>query len=89
MGSKPYVASGNYIHRMSDHCRHCRFDPRLALGDEACPFTTLYWDFLGRHRPVLASNERMRMQLRNLERKDETERRAIRRRAEHLRATAP
>ncbi|AWM04588.2 cryptochrome/photolyase family protein [Bradyrhizobium amphicarpaeae] len=81
VGTKPYAASGNYINRMSDHCRHCRFDPRQSVGEDACPFTTLYWNFLDKHRRRFASNVRMRNQYSNLDRKDGAELRAIRRQA--------
>jgi deoxyribodipyrimidine photolyase-related protein len=53
---------------MSDHCGGCRYDPRRRTGDDACPFTTLYWDFLARHRERFAQNGRMRQQVRGLER---------------------
>jgi deoxyribodipyrimidine photolyase-related protein len=68
MASKPYVASGKYIQRMSNYCHSCRYQPDEATGESACPFTTLYWDFLLRHQQALASNPRMAMQLRNLAR---------------------
>ena len=68
MASKPYVASGKYIDRMSNHCKGCKFNPALATGDAACPFTTLYWDYLNRHVDTLAKNPRMLMQLKNLNR---------------------
>jgi deoxyribodipyrimidine photolyase-related protein len=87
VGSKPYAASGNYISRMSDYCRGCRYDPRKATGERACPFTTLYWDFLERNRDKIGNNRRMVFQLTNLARKDPGERRAIRKRAETLRAS--
>lgn len=77
MASKPYVASGKYLQRMSDHCRGCRYDPAEATGPRACPFTTLYWDFLARHRGRLAGNPRMQPQLRNLDRHDAARTRAI------------
>ena len=88
MASKPYVATGRYIQRMSDYCRRCRFDPGRAAGEGACPFTTLYWDFLRRHRALLRRNPRMRMQVRNLDRLDVSALREIRRRAEELRGAA-
>ncbi|MEX0332041.1 MAG: cryptochrome/photolyase family protein [Puniceicoccaceae bacterium] len=78
MASKPYVASGKYIQRMSNYCSGCPANPAKATGEDACPFTTLYWDFLYRHREDLSSNRRMQMQLRNLERKSEDEMAAIR-----------
>ena len=84
MASKPYVASGNYINRMSNYCRTCRFDPSEATGEDACPFTTLYWDFLMRHTRKLSANNRMTMQLKNLQRKSDEQREAIRRRADSL-----
>ena len=59
LGSKPYAASGAYIHRQGDHCRHCRFDVQRKTGDEACPFNRLYWDFIARNEPHLAANQRM------------------------------
>ncbi len=67
IATKPYAASGAYINRMSDYCGKCRYDPRQAVGETACPFTTLYWDFLARHRPRLARNHRMGTMLRNLD----------------------
>lgn len=77
MASKPYVASGKYIDRMSNHCKGCRFDPSKSTGESACPFTTLYWDYLNRHNEVLAKNPRMLMQLKNLNRLTEDEKKAI------------
>ena len=87
VGSKPYAASGNYISKMSDYCAGCRYDPKQATGDDACPFTTLYWDFLARNRPRLRGNHRMGFQLKNLDRKDEGDLRAIRKQADTLKAT--
>ena len=63
MATKPYAAGGAYINRMSDHCRGCRFDPRKRTGDTACPYTTLYWDFLARNEDRLRGNHRLGNQL--------------------------
>lgn len=85
VGSKPYCASGRYIDRMSNYCKGCRFNPAEAVGDFACPVTTLYWDFLARHRDLFASNGRMKFQMTNLARKDDAELAAIRRQARKVR----
>jgi deoxyribodipyrimidine photolyase-related protein len=77
MASKPYVASGKYIQRMSNHCKGCRFDPAQSTGATACPYTTLYWDFLVRHETLVKKNPRMAMQLKNLTRLDGPAREAI------------
>jgi deoxyribodipyrimidine photolyase-related protein len=77
MASKPYVASGKYIDRMSNHCTGCQYDPAQSTGDKACPFTTLYWDYLIRHADALAKNPRMTMQLKNLSRLSDDSRLAI------------
>ena len=84
VGTKPYAASGNYISKMSNYCANCRFKPGKATGDNACPFTTLYWDFLSRNRNRLKSNRRMNFQFKNFDRKDDDERRAIRKHADKL-----
>ena len=63
MATKPYASGGAYINRMSDSCTACRFDPKKRTGDDACPFTTLYWDFLARNADVLAGNHRIARQL--------------------------
>ena len=59
LASKPYAASGNYINKMSNFCRGCAYDPTTAVGDRACPFNALYWDFLARHRERFSGNARM------------------------------
>jgi len=85
MASKPYCATGAYIDRMSNACKGCRYKPSVATGPDACPFTTLYWDFLARHEKLLRKNQRMSMQLKNLDRKPATDLRSIRRQADTLR----
>lgn len=77
LGSKPYAASGAYISRMSDYCRGCAHDPAQRTGPRACPFTTLYWNFLITNEAVLARNPRMALPYRNLARLDADERTAI------------
>ena len=86
MASKPYAASGKYLDRMSPHCKGCRFDPAKATGDDACPFTTLYWDFLARHEQRFARHPRMALQVKNLARLAPAERAAIAAHADRLRA---
>ncbi|MCC3752001.1 MAG: cryptochrome/photolyase family protein [Halorhodospira halophila] len=87
LASKPYAATGQYIARMSNYCAHCPYNPKVRTGDDACPFTTLYWDFLLRNETRLRPIPRMKMQLRNLERLQEEERTAIRMAAERLGAS--
>lgn len=89
MTSKPYVATGKYIQRMSNHCQGCRFDPALSTGPRACPFTTLYWEFLMRHESLLKGQPRMAMQLKNLGRLDTAAREAITRQARALAPAGP
>ena len=59
LGSKPYAASGNYINKMSDHCKNCTYKVKEKTGETACPFNPLYWDFLNRNRDKLQGNPRM------------------------------
>ena len=59
MMTKPYAAGGAYISRMSNYCKGCAYNPKLRIGESACPFTTLYWDFLDRHKESFAKNHRM------------------------------
>ncbi|UZK68359.1 cryptochrome/photolyase family protein [Sphingomonas sp. S1-29] len=70
LASKPYASSGAYINRMSDYCGHCRYDVKQRLGDDACPFNALYWDFLARNRGKLGDNQRLGMPYRNWDRMD-------------------
>ncbi len=73
MATKPYVSGGSYINRMSDYCAGCRFDPRKRTGDDACPFTSLYWDFLSRHEETLAGNHRLSRNLATMRRLSDLE----------------
>jgi deoxyribodipyrimidine photolyase-related protein len=68
MMTKPYAAGGAYISRMSNYCKGCAYNPKLRIGENACPFTTLYWDFLDRHKESFATNHRMSQQLFGLKR---------------------
>ena len=71
VASKPYISSGAYINRMSNYCKSCHYDVKDKLGDVACPFNALYWDFLIRHKDKFSSNPRMAQMYRNWERQDE------------------
>jgi deoxyribodipyrimidine photolyase-related protein len=85
MASKPYVATGKYIQRMGGPCKGCAYDPALREGERACPFTTLYWDFLLRHESLLAKNARMALQVKNVARMTEAQKQAVTLRAEAIR----
>ncbi len=67
LASKPYAASGAYIDRMSDYCGKCAYDPKIKLGDGACPFNILYGNFLIENRESLQTNQRLAMPYRNLD----------------------
>ncbi len=77
MASKPYVASGKYINRMSNYCSECPFNPEKSHGEDACPFTTLYWHFLLQHEEQLSGNTRMNLQIKSLDKLDQSDRDAI------------
>lgn len=85
VGTKPYCASGAYIDRMSNYCKNCRYQPKESIGPKACPFTTLYWDFLSRNFERLKDNQRLKFQLTALEKKDPALLEEIRRQADQLR----
>lgn len=81
LGSKPYSAGGNYISKMSDYCKNCRYDVRKKTGPDACPFNALYWDFLIRNEAKLSRNPRLAHPYRSWARMDDDKKREYRRSA--------
>lgn len=84
LGSKPYAASGNYIHKMSDYCQHCQYNVKTRHEQDSCPFNSLYWHFMQQHRTRFASNPRMGMVFRTLDSMDAQQRQLTMARAEYL-----
>ena len=76
--SKPYVASGAYVKRMSNYCDGCAYKPNVKSGANACPITTLYWNFLDKHEKTFAGNPRTSLMVKNLQRMTDAERAAVR-----------
>lgn len=64
MATKPYASGGAYIDKMSDYCKGCHYDRKKRVGADACPFTTLYWDFMARHEATFGRNPRVAQQVR-------------------------
>ena len=77
MASKPYAASGKYIQKQGDHCKGCRYKPSKVTGSDACPYNSLYWHFIDRHKDYLGGNARMGLILANWRKRDPEDRAAI------------
>ncbi len=77
LASKPYAAGGNYIHKMSNYCQYCRYHVSKKVGEDACPFNYLYWDFLQRNRQHLANNPRVAMMYRTWDKMSSEKQEAI------------
>jgi len=77
MASKPYAASGNYINKMSNYCKGCKYDVKQRLGENACPFNALYWNFIGTHQKRFSKNPRMAQIVASYSRFEEQEKSAI------------
>lgn len=86
IATKPYVSSGAYISRMSDYCQGCTYDHKQKLGEGACPFNALYWDFFDRHEPILGGNTRLGMVYRQLQKMQGSQLDALRAQAADIRA---
>jgi deoxyribodipyrimidine photolyase-related protein len=61
LATKPYVSSGSYVNKMSNYCGNCSYDKKKRIGQDACPFNSLYWNFLDDKKEELRSNNRMGM----------------------------
>ena len=73
MMSKPYIAGGAYISKMSNYCGSCKFDPKIRVGERACPFTTFYWNFIDNNFEQLSKNQRIAMQISGIKRLNDLE----------------
>ncbi len=80
--TKPYIASANYIHKMSDYCGGCPFDPKQRIGERACPFNYLYWNFIIEHEAMLRSNPRLGKNVLGLRHLDAHERERVQEQAQ-------
>lgn len=89
MASKPYIATGRYIAKMSNYCDHCCYKPDEAETENACPFTTLYWAFLRKHRALFQKHPRLALQVKHLDAQSDAKRQAIAEREQWVRARYP
>lgn len=83
IGTKPYVSSANYIHKMSNYCKGCYYDNKLKTGHRACPFNSLYWNFYDHYRSKLEKNPRIGMMYRTWDKMSSDQKVAILRQADY------
>ncbi|SMG29348.1 deoxyribodipyrimidine photolyase-related protein [Marivirga sericea] len=88
VGSKPYLASANYMHKMSNYCANCHYDHKKKVGEKACPFNSLYWNFYNTHRDKLAKNQRISMMYRTWDKKSDQEKEDLLKQADYYLAHA-
>ena len=81
IATKPYAASGNYINKMSDYCKHCSYNIKEKATEDACPFNSLYWHFMLEHEQQLSQNPRIGMIYKNWYKQDESVQQATLKRA--------
>ncbi|MFW1676847.1 cryptochrome/photolyase family protein [Pontibacter sp. JAM-7] len=81
VASKPYIGGGNYINKMSDYCQSCHYQVKQTLGDKACPFNSLYWNFIARHQQHFANNPRMSLVVKNWQKRDIEQQQAVQQQA--------
>lgn len=84
IATKPYVSSGSYIQKMGNYCDGCHYNHKKKIEDDACPFNSLYWNFLDDKRDLLESNHRMKMMYHLLNKMDSNNLTAIKKRANHI-----
>ncbi|MUP46769.1 cryptochrome/photolyase family protein [Gramella sp. BOM4] len=84
VATKPYVSSGSYINKMSNYCKNCHYKVNKKTEEDACPFNSLYWNFLDSKRDEFADNQRMNMMMSLLDKKDPEEMQKIRKRARDI-----
>ena len=84
VASKPYAASGNYISKMSDYCSSCHYNVKEVTTERACPFNSLYWHFMHKHRDVLKQNPRTNLVFKGWDRKAEDERGLVLQKAQEV-----
>lgn len=84
VATKPYVSSGVYIYKMSNYCDECHYDKNKKTEDNACPFNSLYWNFLDEKRMLLKDNFRMKMMYSVLDRMNTEELKALKNKAKHI-----
>lgn len=84
MATKPYIASGSYIHKMGDYCEACYYDVKAKTGEKACPFNALYWNYIDRHMETLEKNPRMGIPLSVFKKMDPENQVALRKQAEWI-----
>lgn len=78
IATKPYIASGAYIHRQGDHCRNCFYDVKAKSGTNSCPLNSMYWHFIDRHFDLLKPNHRMAIVLKNWQHRNAEDKQRVR-----------
>ena len=86
LATKPYASSAAYIDKMSDYCKGCHYDRKARLGETACPFNALYWNFFERNAGRLRGNPRLAMVYKQLDRMEGEAKVGLEERADELRA---
>lgn len=84
IATKPYVSSGSYINKMSNYCSNCHYNKNKKTEDDACPFNSLYWNFLDEKRSELGNNFRMGMMYSLLDKMDKQDLQNIKQKAQHI-----
>lgn len=84
IASKPYISSGAYIHKMSNYCKGCFYDPKKLIGERACPFNALYWNYIHDNKMTLKPNPRMSMIVSSYEKFTEEKKESISTQAQYI-----